>query len=155
MTAPALETETCGRCGGSGRHSYNQIDGDRCYGCGGKGISYTKRGAVAHAFLETLRKVRADSIKVGDVVQALALGGSYFARVVEAGPSSTASYYRGAERIPYLEIVTEHPRFGRVGLNTFPHASIRKGFTKGEKAAQLARALEFQATLTKAGKPRK
>jgi hypothetical protein len=30
-------TETCGRCGGSGRYSYNQMDGDRCYGCNGKG----------------------------------------------------------------------------------------------------------------------
>ena len=29
----------CGRCGGSGRFSFNQIDGDRCYGCGGGGKS--------------------------------------------------------------------------------------------------------------------
>lgn len=28
---------TCSRCGGSGRFSHNQIDGDRCYGCNGKG----------------------------------------------------------------------------------------------------------------------
>lgn len=27
----------CGRCGGSGRYSFNQMDGDRCYGCNGKG----------------------------------------------------------------------------------------------------------------------
>ena len=27
----------CGRCGGSGRFSYNTFDGDRCYGCGGRG----------------------------------------------------------------------------------------------------------------------
>lgn len=27
----------CGRCGGSGRYSFNQIDGSRCYGCNGKG----------------------------------------------------------------------------------------------------------------------
>lgn len=30
-------TEVCGRCGGSGRYSWNQIDGDRCFGCGGSG----------------------------------------------------------------------------------------------------------------------
>jgi len=29
--------ETCSRCLGSGRYSFNQIDGDRCYGCNGKG----------------------------------------------------------------------------------------------------------------------
>lgn len=28
---------TCGRCGGTGNYSYNQMDGTRCYGCGGSG----------------------------------------------------------------------------------------------------------------------
>lgn len=27
----------CPRCGGSGHYSYNQMDGSRCYGCGGRG----------------------------------------------------------------------------------------------------------------------
>lgn len=30
-------TDVCGRCGGSGQYSYNQIDGSRCFGCGGAG----------------------------------------------------------------------------------------------------------------------
>ena len=30
---------TCPRCGGSGHYSYNSLDGTRCYGCGGSGIS--------------------------------------------------------------------------------------------------------------------
>lgn len=29
----------CPRCGGSGHYSYNSLDGTRCYGCGGSGIS--------------------------------------------------------------------------------------------------------------------
>jgi hypothetical protein len=29
--------ETCGRCCGTGRYSYNQMDGDKCYGCMGCG----------------------------------------------------------------------------------------------------------------------
>ncbi len=28
---------TCGRCGGGGRYSYNQMSGDTCFGCGGSG----------------------------------------------------------------------------------------------------------------------
>ena len=32
----------CPRCGGSGHYSYNQIDGTRCYGCNGSGISIQK-----------------------------------------------------------------------------------------------------------------
>lgn len=30
-------TRACNRCGGSGRFSYNQHDGDTCYGCSGAG----------------------------------------------------------------------------------------------------------------------
>lgn len=29
--------EVCGRCGGTGRYSFNTKDLDRCYGCGGSG----------------------------------------------------------------------------------------------------------------------
>lgn len=42
-----FETETCGRCGGSGRYSFNTMDGDRCYGCQGSGIRFTKKGRAA------------------------------------------------------------------------------------------------------------
>jgi hypothetical protein len=30
-------TPVCGRCDGCGRYSFNDIDGDRCYGCNGSG----------------------------------------------------------------------------------------------------------------------
>lgn len=30
-------TPACGRCGGSGNYSYNQMDGTRCFGCAGAG----------------------------------------------------------------------------------------------------------------------
>ena len=32
----------CPRCGGSGHYSYNPMDGSRCYGCNGTGISVQK-----------------------------------------------------------------------------------------------------------------
>jgi len=32
-----IQYRTCGRCGGSGRYSYNLKDGSRCYGCSGVG----------------------------------------------------------------------------------------------------------------------
>jgi hypothetical protein len=34
--------ETCGRCGGCGRYSYNQMHGDMCYGCRGYGTVMPK-----------------------------------------------------------------------------------------------------------------
>ncbi|MHC4296447.1 MAG: hypothetical protein ACYS7Y_04030 [Planctomycetota bacterium] len=30
-------SDCCSRCGGSGEYSFNQMDGTRCYGCGGVG----------------------------------------------------------------------------------------------------------------------
>ena len=74
VLAPRLrelgKLETCSRCGGSGRYSYNMIDGDRCYGCNGAGVTlpkrYTKRlmhevqaaveGGALDAYFERNRK---------------------------------------------------------------------------------------------------
>lgn len=35
--------KVCGRCGGSGRYSFNLKDLDKCYGCNGKGVVPTKK----------------------------------------------------------------------------------------------------------------
>lgn len=50
-------TKTCSRCGGSGRYSWNAIDGDRCYGCGGAGksVAAVTEGVLAEA-LERIAK---------------------------------------------------------------------------------------------------
>jgi|SRR5215472_2009077 len=34
--------DTCGRCGGCGRYSYNMMHGDMCYGCSGRGQVMSK-----------------------------------------------------------------------------------------------------------------
>lgn len=48
VKAGRVEPKTCGRCGGSGRFSYNQTDGDRCFGCSGSGKRYpTSREVLA------------------------------------------------------------------------------------------------------------
>lgn len=47
------ERRTCTRCGGTGTYSYNQIDGNRCYGCAGGGQQYTPAGARAKAAFDT------------------------------------------------------------------------------------------------------
>ena len=75
---------TCGRCGGSGRYSWNQISGDTCFGCGGSGQAVPKKPqqssvlAAARvtredgsydAYIETLR-ARARCKRAGDKVLA-------------------------------------------------------------------------------------
>ncbi len=37
IKAGKLALKTCGRCGGSGKHSYCEMHGDTCFGCGGTG----------------------------------------------------------------------------------------------------------------------
>lgn len=69
-----FDTETCGRCGGGGKYSYNLKDGDMCYGCNGSGWVFTKKAApfVAEA-TETLRTRKAPvvgKLEVGDRVAA-------------------------------------------------------------------------------------
>ncbi len=59
--------KACGRCGGSGRYSFNQMDGDRCFGCLGCG----------KVLLPITRKLVADAlvkIEAGGLV-------AYFARI--------------------------------------------------------------------------
>lgn len=57
--------DVCGRCGGSGRYSFNQIDGDRCYGCGGPGHRAPKLNA------KTLERARA-AVEAGELDRYLA-----------------------------------------------------------------------------------
>lgn len=85
----------CGRCGGSGRYSFNQIDGDRCYGCNGKGhVKPAERelGDILHAaedcakdgrldaylaFLEAARVAKNADRKVLDAWQATGISKEY------------------------------------------------------------------------------
>lgn len=53
-------TESCGRCGGSGRYSWNQIDGDRCFGCGGVGKRLAK--ITAAVVTEALARIAAGEL---------------------------------------------------------------------------------------------
>ena len=62
--ALTFETRECSRCGGSGRYSFNQIHGDMCYGCHGKGRQMTKRGIAAR---EIWMEIARPTIPVTDV----------------------------------------------------------------------------------------
>jgi len=69
MFKTRLETTTCTRCGGSGRYSYNMRDGDRCYGCGGRGVNYTKRANAARSLFIELRAQPLASFNTGDLAR--------------------------------------------------------------------------------------
>ena len=77
-TAPAAFTRegfplvTCTRCGGTGRYSFNQIDGDKCYGCSGTGYQLHRGAKAAHAAYTAAAKAAfrptAAHLQVGDVI---------------------------------------------------------------------------------------
>lgn len=147
-----FENVTCGRCGGSGRYSYNMMHGDRCYGCGGAGVKLTKRGRAAQEYLNDLRSVRADEVKVGDLVLCELLSSSCFSAVasVEVGIAKEQGCYSGEGQYQQVKISTP-----KLTMYLDPSNKVRKGFSHEEKEAQKALALAYQATLTKAGQPRK
>jgi hypothetical protein len=60
---PALDGGTlfrgCGRCGGYGQYSYNQLDGSMCYGCGGSGLGEVTTWEDAEKLVKSRRAARA------------------------------------------------------------------------------------------------
>lgn len=153
-----FESETCSRCGGSGEHSYCETHGRTCFKCGGKKVQLTKRGAAAQAFFRNLLTRRVDELKLGDVVEILVPVGYSLARgsgtVVEIDltpkPAGSRTINFVTTEVFNVSYVTE----GKLGRHTH-HAEPQHTVTlRGEARNEAAeKALAYQATLTKAGKP--
>lgn len=151
--ATSFETDTCGRCAGSGHYSYNAVNGTRCFGCGGTGQRLTKRGAAAKSFFESLISKPLQQIQPGDNILtatgSMGLGPDRWHFVVSIEPS-TVVFNGVADRLKIT--------FKRKGV-----ASSIDGYTldtifqsvrnEEERAAALEKALAYQVSLTKAGKP--
>ena len=154
-----LETLTCSRCGGDGRHSYCLMYGDVCFKCRGSGRVCTKRGQAAKDFLKTLRSKRANQFKVGELFY------------MESGPFSKGGFCE----IESIQIVTAAEAQAKGNSYTVDTMDIhftaaskmggysgltadsmrRRALTAEEKAATMKQALDYQDTLTKQGTVRK
>lgn len=64
-----FESETCTRCGGTGKHSYCQTYGDTCFKCHGQKETLTKRGQEAQRYYRESCKIKVEDVKVGDFVR--------------------------------------------------------------------------------------
>lgn len=160
-----FEKETCTRCGGSGNFSWCQSHGSRCFKCGGKGETLTKRGAAASAFLKRLLERPITTIKVGDRVRcefwypagSLCVWGTVkdILHRTESGASSDTTTGQMVEWTrPVIELccVTSRGLFSHVGhLETM----VRPAHSAETKTAARAAALDYQATLTTTGSVRK
>jgi len=157
MLDTVFEKQTCTRCGGSGRYSFNLKDRDTCYGCNGKGEQFTARGLAAAKFLTASLKVPAEQIKVGDVIRFEFHDISFWAPVSEVQNGSDAKYRKPdgswVDCSTFtLWCVRKGRRYG-FGANT--QDGVRISHDAASKQAKVTAALEYQATLTKAGKPSK
>jgi len=144
--ATKFETETCGRCGGSGKYSFNHMEGDRCRGCCGTGYKLTKRGAAAKAFFTEKMTHPVSSISVGDYVfeSLSAVGSKQWLKVEEISADDlnqgrvTLKLTKGSKSLYY-------------GMSDNSLVVTIK--TEDQRLAYLAEALAYQETLTKTGKP--
>ncbi len=141
----ALERTTCSRCGGSGEYSFNMKDGSRCYGCNGKGTKLTKRGAVAMQHLVHSMEVSFEQVQLGDKVGIKVMGGIWWVTVNEL-ESSSDTYTIGGLRL-------NGEQYAHTGRGS--DARFKRVLVEGERAQLIEAAEQFQATLTKQGKPRK
>lgn len=157
MLNTVFEKQTCTRCGGSGRYSFNLKDRDTCYGCGGKGETLTKRGLAAAKFLTASMKVSAEQIKVGDVIRFEFHDVHFFAPVSEVQNGSDAKYLKpDGSWVPCSTFTLWCVRKGRrYGFGANTQDGVRIAQSDADKAAKVAAALAYQATLTKTGKPSK
>lgn len=156
MSKPLFEHKTCTRCGGGGEYSYNQMHGSRCYGCSGTGYQLTARGKAAQLFLNGLRKVAIEELKVGDLILSDSIPGLSTSRWVRV----TAVIFQTGAEAGYLSNPNEacvriEAEDGYSFLGFVGRCRYAKGFTADEKKAQREQALAYQATLTKQGKPSK
>lgn len=148
---PVFEHETCSRCCGDGKYSFNLMHGSVCYGCSGTGYKLTARGRAAQSFLNQMREIPMENFQIGDFIQFDRF--SKFAKVTDIQflSGAEAGYVNNPElQCVSLKVEGYTGIIGFVGKTTY-----RKGFTAEEKQQQVNRALAYQETLTKMGKPRK
>jgi hypothetical protein len=146
--ALGFEIKTCSRCGGSGHYSYNQMHGSRCFGCGGDGVQYTKRGRAAREFWVASETVTAGEVQVGD-------------RVIDGRTKfNVAAIETGFSGHRILQDGTHEPMafvaFTSMQGNRFSYCpGIKVRVRRADAAEKLAAALAYQDTLTASGTPKK
>jgi hypothetical protein len=156
-----FESETCGRCGGSGHYSYCQMYGTTCFKCCGKKETLTKRGAAAQAYFTQLCSKRADEIVAGDkILDRGFAAGSYVqpsawctvavVRPGEVGRDGGSVQPDGSVVPAALVIETNKGTFHG---STDTMYRVAQG--KDEKASKVQQALAYQASLTPGGDLRK
>jgi hypothetical protein len=146
MSQP-FETQTCTRCAGSGKFSFNLMHGDRCYGCGGTGHQFTARGKAAKAHFTSLLQRKVADLKVGEFVKTwVVLGGSDVWCIVEAIREDALN-----PGMVYIDLKSIKSGRGMT-CGQWLISDVTSVVSQADLDAKKAEAVAYQATLTKAGK---
>ena len=149
------ERVICSRCGGSGQYSYCQSYGTTCFKCGGKKKVLTARAMAALAWLKGQRQTPVGQLVAGMKVRTtdLTLSGQVVSRVQvlrEIDYQSGTKYMKDGKWHSYIAL-----NFDKGSVMMFPESTVEVIPTdESERVAQVRAAIEYQNTLTKAGKPR-
>lgn len=146
-----FEIETCGRCGGGGEYSFNLMHGSRCYGCGGSGKVFTKRGTAARTFYRELCMRPVSELQVGEFVRySVSNKWRVISEIVR--PDGTGSYMEhDGVRKYYTNVVLK----GAYSQGTFETSTLESVRNEDERKAKLAAAIAYQATLRRNHKAKK
>jgi len=154
-----FETKSCSRCGGSGRYSFNLMNGDRCCGCGGTGLQHTKRGSAARAFFHKSLEKPLSEVKVGDYIlfDTSMFGGPERWCKVEAIEAGQSPYIINGGRDESIRYSLKLSRKGKevCGWSGLALDHMLKSVKNDEELnARKAAAIAYQGTLSeKTGKP--
>ena len=143
---PSFEWKLCSRCGGCGKYSFNMRHGSVCYGCGGKGWQFTKRGAAAKDFYNKFFTVDIRDLRVGD-------------KIWESGVTFGGDvYYRWMIVTEIVSVDPTHIRFldGKDPVDSHGGSTFRiRPRSEAARLEAIAAALAYQETLTQTGTVRK
>ncbi len=117
---------TCSRCGGGGRFSYNQMTGDRCFGCNGSGralpkltstlVAHVKSAVVAgglDAYLANVSAQAAAKATIAPIAEQIAAA---YAPIGEAYMDAyRASNHDGYDEVSRLQSLANAIRYSSPG----------------------------------------
>lgn len=153
---PSFESVTCSRCGGVGRYSIGV-----CFKCHGRKQVLTSRGAAAVRYFRDLMSKPMSELAVGDKILIDGFNaGSYveptrWATVTEVLLDQPSNAMRLKDGVMVASPNVTIVRCGSHSLHMAPTTLVRVAQTQEQKAEKLLKALAYQDTLTKTGKPRK
>ena len=155
--ASLFESTVCGRCGGSGHHSYCTTYGTTCFGCGGSGRKLTKRGQVAQSLYNALASRPADQIVPGDVIWVTdgVIGKSSWQTVLQSSRPDTTGGYVSPDGGVYQALNAWYISTEKVGQYISRDALQRVRQSREQRAALQDVCIAYQRSLNQQGKPDK